>query len=1250
MRLIQRVAYFITLVCVCSSAFGDSAGRLSAYGNGSLAILSDGRLGESTLNNNPSHPIASTAGFFAIHIDDGERRQSFGAFTGQESGVSGLRFEGSYPHSTIQLIDDELPLDVSIEAISPFPLDDDKRASTPAFVFRISVTNPLDRAVTVRPAIAWRNSIGDGGALEPISLAGKAIHESFRDGDLRGIHFRFEPDDASDMEMNAVGETLIAVDAERNDTLSYLPIWTQSDPQPFFNWLAADSGEDSFEATTEPSLPDDRPWAGLAVEREIEADASEEFVFVLAWRFPHWFGADGAERELQGARDWKSAADAADEAAGRWPRWLEDAQDWKAPFSGAALDGHLSDAYFNGLGAMLGRTVRFRGEEPVLLTLDERFPGNTASPEELLLAAPTLLDARPELWLSQMRRFSVVQIADGEMPSAAGNVYSRLGAGDVPGGFLGRPDSASAFALAAYVGYMQTADRDWLDEMTPHMRAAIVWLARSAEEPTLFPLGPSLTPHLNRGAVNAASVDLYLAAMRLGEEIGQWTGELEFQSICRNTWRLASERALQLLWNGRSVIEQFSSAKTGLNRNGSLPGSAVLQWLGWPLPLGHERVYSHWRETLISESNHGGWPIAMNAASALYAGLASEWNRTAREDSNVSGPWFEAGAGWAVSALNSAAYDPQRACFIAGSAETGPDNEALIYPFSSGGFRGVIRYRRSHETGQSACDITFQSVPKHDRLRQAAIRVPAMHSPDGYVLRALSKGEAVDGQDFTRGALRVFEFAFPLSVDEGDTLTLAMAPATAGRLHINLDRKTAQSLGARVNVDAVGAAGSSMAFRVKNELPIPQIVFLESLGEAPADSVASLNGTRIALPGGAEQALPLLLNAGSLDLSVQRRLERAQWACAEAALLLARDSRPNTELANRLWSLQERVEEALMLDGEDRGFVLQIGPSEEMDESPSSRRASRESLAKRAEDAFEAQNELLDDLVKLSSDPVEAALIAGYFAPIDIRTIAQPAPPEQKPFDVAIRSVFPANEEIDLRAAVAPPEGWRVDAKGPIGLTDEMKSEGEGLFELTLQPAIDLWQRRVSIPVTLTGAWSQRPIRRQVELHVGHSFIKRWMTLGPLPNRRGEAFANPMEPETNIQLNEPYPGLNGPAAWSPNAFENGFVDLQSIYQPGDAAAAYAYVSVFSPRERPARIEFGAAGDAKVFQNYQELFARRHLTRPRPAAELIYFKLNQGWNHILVKLSQREGQWGFYFEIADVDGAPLPDLLYALDKA
>ena len=190
------------------------------------------------------------------------------------------------------------------------------------------------------------------------------------------------------------------------------------------------------------------------------------------------------------------------------------------------------------------------------------------------------------------------------------------------------------------------------------------------------------------------------------------------------------------------------------------------------------------------------------------------------------------------------------------------------------------------------------------------------------------------------------------------------------------------------------------------------------------------------------------------------------------------------------------------------------------------------------------------------------------------------------------------------------------------------------------------------MPLSLitSGTWKNQPFRKTSQIATGHNLISSWMVIGPFSNQKGDGIDTVYPPDQNVKVNEEYKGINAKVKWMKKDFANGYVDFDSVLTPNDYAVGYAYVAIFTQQERSVRMELGCNGDAKLFMNFKEIYFKRNVANSKPGAEIIPIKLNQGWNHLVVKISERTGPFGFFFEITDLKGQTIPELKYALDKS
>ena len=75
-------------------------------------------------------------------------------------GVENIRYRGTYPIADIEYVDEELPVEVSMEAFTPFIPLDARASGLPAVIFNLTAHNPGEVAVDVAFMGTAQNSVG----------------------------------------------------------------------------------------------------------------------------------------------------------------------------------------------------------------------------------------------------------------------------------------------------------------------------------------------------------------------------------------------------------------------------------------------------------------------------------------------------------------------------------------------------------------------------------------------------------------------------------------------------------------------------------------------------------------------------------------------------------------------------------------------------------------------------------------------------------------------------------------------------------------------------------------------------------------------------------------------------------------------------------------------------------------------------------------------------------------------------------
>ena len=156
-------------------------------------------------------------------------------------------------------------------------------------------------------------------------------------------------------------------------------------------------------------------------------------------------------------------------------------------------------------------------------------------------------------------------------------------------------------------------------------------------------------------------------------------------------------------------------------------------------------------------------------------------------------------------------------------------------------------------------------------------------------------------------------------------------------------------------------------------------------------------------------------------------------------------------------------------------------------------------------------------------------------------------------------------------------------------------------------------------------------------------YFQYWLLCGPFPNYNGEAVQKDYLTNINGEANvRPRPGLSFQTPDSVNiswtkheSLSSSEIDLASIYEENTRVLAYAYCTIENPTERNVKATLGSNDGIQIFLNgkqiYQNLIKRSLIIDE----DLVILPLQKGKNHLLLKIDQNKGGWGFSFRLRDL---------------
>ena len=98
----------------------------------------------------------------------------------------------------------------------------------------------------------------------------------------------------------------------------------------------------------------------------------------------------------------------------------------------------------------------------------------------------------------------------------------------------------------------------------------------------------------------------------------------------------------------------------------------------------------------------------------------------------------------------------------------------------------------------------------------------------------------------------------------------------------------------------------------------------------------------------------------------------------------------------------------------------------------------------------------------------------------------------------------------------------------------------------------------------------------------------------------------------------------------------GEIDFETIFEPHITAVAYAYCNIDSPEKQQVTGLLGSKDGATVCCNGREV---HHIHGKRsliPDEDEILLDLEQGLNHLMIKVEQWKAGWGLSFRLKDVE--------------
>lgn len=637
---------------------------LGGVAAGSLSLGGRGQLRDWEIFNRPNKGYSPAYAFPSIWIQSGNAKpitrvleaRILPPYEGQDglgsnnapglSRIDQAEFIGAYPLAQVRFKDDSIPVQVELEAFSPFIPHEADDSGLPVAILRYRVRNPSRSAAKVSIAFSIDNPVNAPRSNRTRMQSDSRVNEHRVSTRIEGLAMS-NPALALSDPLN--GTFALAALPDSGAAISHWQGWPRGRwwNAPMLFWDAFSRDGELQEQPTEPGSV-----GALCVQRTIPPSGSGVFTFLLAWHFPNrtpawcgWTAPKGEGETIIGnyyCTRFRDAWQAAEYAAENLDRLESRTRMFAEAFAGSTLPAAVKDAASANLST-LATQVCFRtadGEFHAFEGADDQSGccfGNCTHVWNYETATAYLFPS----FARSLRKSAFGYSMDDE----GGMRFRQL----LPDGKerydIAAADGQMGQILHAYLDWKLSGDEAWLRQIWPRIKKAIefAWVQ--------YGWDPGRTGVLTGVQHNTYDVEFfgpnplcgvyYLGALRACEEMAHAIGEHDSASEYRAIFQKGSHWIDANLFQGEFYVQQIRGypanevaphLRSGMgSENTKLPqyqvGAGCLadqligQYLAYIAGLGPLISRDHMRATMqsIYKYNYKSTLIDHNCVQRTYA-------------------------------------------------------------------------------------------------------------------------------------------------------------------------------------------------------------------------------------------------------------------------------------------------------------------------------------------------------------------------------------------------------------------------------------------------------------------------------------------------------------------------------------------------------------------------------------------------------------------------------------------------------
>ncbi len=481
------------------------------------------------------------------------------------------RFSGTYPFARVDFEDDTVPVQVSLEAFSPFiPLNVDD-SSLPVAVFQYHLRSLSKKPVDLALAFSLLNAVG---------YDGKADLDGTRHAGFGQNLTRIRQEDAAGVKINGLDMTSAKYG---EDDVSYGSMallttspdvtaktsWAHGDWwDPFQKWYDefAAKGEVHDSAAPEPSEDGRSNYATLAPRLRLAPGESKTVTFLLAWYFPVRENYWNDEKEVKGKKlrnyygtRFKSAWEVGSHTASRLKELEHNTRTFDDVFYSTSLPGYVLEAVSSQAAIIRTNTcMLLEGKQFFAFEgCDDNAGCCPMNCTHVWNYEQALACLYPDLERSMRHTDFIYNIRPDN--SMGFRTLVPLGRAQVD--YMPAADGQMGCIMKLYREWQISGDDEFLKQLWPGAKRALEfsWTHWDADKDGLFEGQQHNTYDIEFYGPNPMMSTLYHGALRAGELMATAVGDAEAAESYRQV-REKGVKNLEQLWNGEFYVQNVPPA------------------------------------------------------------------------------------------------------------------------------------------------------------------------------------------------------------------------------------------------------------------------------------------------------------------------------------------------------------------------------------------------------------------------------------------------------------------------------------------------------------------------------------------------------------------------------------------------------------------------------------------------------------------------------------------------------------------